>query len=176
MALVFQYGSNMATARLNSGDRLKGTARPVGIAVTEENYRFVFDIWSKDNDCAAADIVEGSGRKIWGVVYEVPDRLIQRDTAKPDKSLDAIEGEGTNYRRIEITARWSDGVCIDGAMLTYVGMEAARRPNIKTSQQYVQHILTGLKEHEIPGEYVSYVKQQIEVNNPQLASDLKPTA
>src|SRR5688572_21902663 len=80
-ALIFQYGSNMSTARLNSLDRLQGDARPIGIAYTDENYDLLFDIWSTSNNCAAADIVTGE-KKIWGVVYEIPQWLIRREPSQ----------------------------------------------------------------------------------------------
>ncbi|MGA2659557.1 MAG: gamma-glutamylcyclotransferase family protein [Verrucomicrobiota bacterium] len=168
MALVFQYGSNMSAARLNAGNRLNGAAHPVGVAVTENDYEFTFDICSKTNDCAAADIVEGGGRRIWGVLYEILDRLIRRDTSAPDKSLDAIEGEGTNYQRVEIHLRWPDGRCVAGCVLTYVGL--ARRQGIQTSAAYARHIVAGLAEHPaVPQDYVSYVRARILANNPALA-------
>jgi hypothetical protein len=88
MALVFQYGSNARSERLNANDRLCGDARPVGIAHTQDYYELDFTVWSKKNKCAAADIVPGSGRKIWGVLYEIPDYLIRRETSGKRKSLD----------------------------------------------------------------------------------------
>ena len=98
MALVFQYGSNLSSERINSDSRLKGDARPVGIAYTEDDFELDFSVWSKGNNCAAADIIPGAGRKIWGVIYEIPDYLIERTSAKERdrKSLDAIEGVDFN--------------------------------------------------------------------------------
>src|SRR6266545_4263178 len=95
----------MSSARLNSETRLKGDAREVGVAFTQDDYELVFDIWStSEGGRAAADLIEGSGRKIWGVVYEIPDYLIRRETAsaRQRKSLDAIEGQGSNYQLVEI--------------------------------------------------------------------------
>ena len=166
MALVFQYGSNMFMERLNSSDRLRGDAHPVGIAHTEDNYELEFDIWSEGNNCAAADIVPNTGRKIWGVLYEIPDRLIRRKTAKPRKSLDEIEGEGTNYSREPITLRYSDGTTVRDPVLTYIGKN--RQKGIKTTIEYVKHIFDGLLEHNIPDEYVEYVKARVIANNPYL--------
>jgi len=47
MALVFQYGSNMSVARLNSDDRLAGDAKVVCVATTIEPFDLVFSVWSK---------------------------------------------------------------------------------------------------------------------------------
>jgi hypothetical protein len=81
MALVFQYGSNTSSKRINSANRLRGDAISLGLACTVEDFQFDFTVWSTTNNCAAADIIKGSGRKLWGVLYEIPDYLIRRDTA-----------------------------------------------------------------------------------------------
>lgn len=166
MALVFQYGSNMSEARLNGPDRLNGNARVVGIAITEGKFDFVFDILSDKGRNAAADIVADGTRRIWGVVYDVPDALIGRQTAKPRRSLDAIEGEGGNYQRIRINLRWRNGRVIRDAVFTYVGL--ARRNGIQTTQGYVDHILRGLADHQMPSGYIKYIRSQIALNNPAL--------
>lgn len=54
-----------------------------------------------------------------GVLYEVPDFLIERKAAAAQnrKSLDAIEGEGTNYKRETIAVRQDSGLIVKA--LTY---------------------------------------------------------
>jgi gamma-glutamylcyclotransferase (GGCT)/AIG2-like uncharacterized protein YtfP len=54
--------------------------------------------------------------KVWGVLYEVSDLLIERKKASEHnrKSLDAIEGEWTNYRRETIAVRRDNGLIITG--------------------------------------------------------------
>lgn len=171
MTYVFQYGSNLSTERLNGPTRLRGDAQVVGVARTVGNYELSFDIWSEGGGRAAADLVEGAGRQIWGVIYEVPDRLIRRESARPRKSLDAIEGEGGNYRRVEIAVRWVDGGEVGRPVLTYLGRD--RREGVRTSLEYVQHILAGLREHNIPGDYVQYVRERVLANNPDLRDGIE---
>jgi hypothetical protein len=167
MSFVFQYGSNLSSARLNSSTRLCGDARLVGKAITRENYEFEFDIWSKaDGGRAAADIIAGSGRKIWGVIYEIPEHLIRRETLGTRKSLDAIEGEGANYERIIIKLDWPDGRPVEESVITYTGL--ARKTGIQTTWDYAQHIITGLAEHDMPPEYRKYVVDRIIRSNPSL--------
>jgi hypothetical protein len=100
MALVFQYGSNCSESQFNSQERLCGDAKFVTIAETVDDRQLAFDVWSRGRACAASDIVASPGNKVWGVVYDVPDFLMARDTAakRKRKSLDAIEGEGTKLR------------------------------------------------------------------------------
>lgn len=78
--LVFQYGSNCSDAQINGTERLKGEASFVTKAETVDDYELAFDVLSKNRDCAAADIVGKPGGKVWGVLYEVPEYLIGRDT------------------------------------------------------------------------------------------------
>src|SRR5690348_4165929 len=92
MALVFQYGSNTSSKRLNSAERLRGDAVDLGLVRTRSTFEFGFDMWSDVNGCAAANIRGDAGRKIWGVLYDVPDHLIESTTSGARKSFDAIEG------------------------------------------------------------------------------------
>ncbi len=168
VSLVFQYGSNMSSKRLNS--RLKGDVKRVDIARTVEKFEMVFDIWSKTNCCAAADIIPGSGRNIWGVLYEIPEYLIDRHNSGCRKSLDEIEGECKNYKRVTIDVILPDGTRKSGVW-TYIGKD--RKKWIQTSCEYVKYIMHGLRENNnIPNDYVEYVKRQIISNNPGLESQI----
>lgn len=153
MALVFQYGSNASSERINSCNRLRGDACIVGIAYTAEDHELEFTVWSRNNRCAAANILSGFGRKIWGVIYKVPDYLIRRETAGNRKSLDAIEGEGQNYKRSHIAVRPPDGPSFDQEVITYIANK--RRAGIKTSLEYAFSIVSGLREHKVPNESVN---------------------
>ena len=171
MALVFQYGSNMSLARLNHADRLAGDAKAIGIARTIEPFELEFTVWSKTNACAAANIVPWqTGRSVYGVIYDIPDVLLSRVSAKDHnrKSLDAIEGEGTNYVRKTIELVKTDGLKLNA--MTYVAKD--RKIDLKTSLSYVQHILDGLKEHDIPEEYRRYVVSKIIENNRELEKEI----
>ena len=171
MTLVFQYGSNISASRLNHENRLAGDAKPIGIAGTIELFDLGFTVWSKTNECAAADIAPSeTGRNVFGVVYQIPDFLIYRESAnrRNRKSLDAIEGEGGNYVREEIKLSKSDGTQIKA--LTYVVRE--KMEGLKTSFAYVQHILKGMKEFQFPNEYREYVVSCIVSNNAELESKI----
>lgn len=165
--LVFQYGSNMSSARLNSEKRLAGDAKHVGVAHTKENHEFHFPVWSRNNKCAAASITPSpTGRKIFGVLYEVSESLIDRQKAKAidRKPLDAIEGEGTNYSRTTIEVLLEDQTVVTAT--TYVAKSHAK--DIKTSKSYVMHILDGAIENNAPEEYIRYLISKITDNNPDL--------
>ena len=167
MALVFQYGSNCLDSEINSKNRLCGDARFVDIAETVEDFELAFDVQSTGRGCAASDIVRKSGGKVWGVLYEVSDYLIDRKTAKERgrKSFDEIEGEGTNYKRETIEVRCPNGKTVSA--LTYT--VRCPKPALKTNVDYVRLIVCGLREHKIPGGYIARVKTIAAANNPEIA-------
>jgi hypothetical protein len=168
MALVFQYGSNCSEMQINGNDRLRGDAKFVGIAETAEDFELAFDVYSTGRGCAASDIVRKPGGKVWGVQYEVPDHLISRDTARAvaRRSFDALEGEGTNYKREAIQVCRQDGQVLTAITYTVRAPQAG----LRTNSEYVRHIVTGLREHAIPEEYVAKVKAIASANNPDIAA------
>jgi hypothetical protein len=170
MALVFQYGSNCAESQINSEDRLCGDARFIGLVQTVEDFELAFDVWSKNRNCAASDIVPHPGSKVWGALYEIPDYLIERPSARARgrKSLDEIEGEGTNYCRQTIAVCGADQKILN--VLTY--RVKSPKAGLKTSLEYAGHIVNGLRERGAGEEYIAHVKRLAIANNPELAASL----
>jgi cation transport regulator ChaC len=170
MALVFQYGSNCLESEINGKDRLSGDAKFVDIAETVEEFELAFDVQSTGRGCAASDIVRKPGGKVWGVLYEVPDYLLSRKTAKAKgrKSFDEIEGEGKNYKRETIEVRRSDGEI--SSALTYT--VRSPNPQLKTNVDYVRHIVRGLRQRGVSDEYISKVKAIAATNNPEIAKEV----
>ena len=171
MTLVFQYGSNTSKVRINAADRLNGDAQVFGIGHTVEPYELEFTVWSKGNNCAAASISPGHGRAIWGVIYDISDQLIQRQIGSSRRSLDGIEGEGQNYRRMNIALDFISGNKTTIEVMTYVAIKPVY--DIQTSLGYVSHIINGLREHNISEEYVDYVRSRAIANNSSLSDQLK---
>lgn len=165
--LVFQYGSNCLDSEINGKDRLKGDAKFIGIAETVDDYELAFDVFSRGRHCAAADIVHKPGGKVWGALYEIRDELIGRESAAMlgRKSLDAIEGEGTNYERKEIRVCTGDGEVVSA--LTYTVINP--RSGLKTDLDYVRAIIAGLRHRGAPDEYIDKVKGIVAANNPGIA-------
>jgi gamma-glutamylcyclotransferase (GGCT)/AIG2-like uncharacterized protein YtfP len=171
MAIVFQYGSNCLESQMNGEERLCGDARFLDIAQTVEGFELAFDVWSNNRGCGASDIVRKPGSKVWGVLYEVPDYLLSRDTARARrrKSLDQIEGEGTNYKREIIEVRRPNDEIVTA--LTYT--VKSPQPNLKTSLTYVGYIVAGLREHGVNEEYIARVKTVAIANNPDIAAEVR---
>ncbi len=165
--LVFQYGSNMSSVRLNSDARLQGEAISLGPAITEDRFDLGFTYYSEANGCAAADLTPNGSRRITGVLYEIPEERVLRERSGGRRTLDDVEGEGTAYVRtaIRVTDSKSERTPIEA--VTYV--VKTPRSRLRTCAAYVHHIFVGLREHQVPEVYVTYVKDRIVRNNPQLA-------
>jgi hypothetical protein len=168
MALVFQYGSNTSSLRLNSQERLRGEATSLGLAYTVGQFKLGFTVWSKRNNCATADLVRARGKKVWGVLYEIPDNLLSKDTATGRRSLDEIEGP--RYRRRKIRVYRAGAPLLPSTVWTYTVI--AKKKGLKTSRDYVKHILAGLQEHHAPPEYIAHVKTLVFKNNPDLRTEI----
>jgi AIG2 family protein len=164
MPQVFQYGSNCDEARLNAPGRLEGDALCLGRVQTVDEYRIAFDVWSQTNACAASNLVlvGGTGQRSWGVLYEIPADLIRGRRTDGRRTLAQIEG----IRYEETLIRVRNAVGEEVTVTTFFVRPNERRPGLWTSFDYVQHIVNGLRSHEIPEEYVQRVIDiAIETNN-----------
>ena len=172
MPLIFQYGSNTNTHRLNAQERLGGSAVVVGRARTISEFDIAFDVWSQTNGCAAADLVSapGTGRLAWGVLYEVPaDRIRGLSRRDERRTLDEIEGPRYEARSIQV--RTDDGVEVEAT--TYLVKAQDRHEGLWTSTAYLRHIVSGLRDHKIPEEYIARVIE-IAVETNQKATGVPP--
>src|ERR1700686_518737 len=87
---VFQYGSNMNPARLNSPERLNNKAKKPRVARLDGR-GIRFDIYSECNGCGVTDIRESASEYVLGVLYDVPVRLVV-PVAGGRSRMDEIEG------------------------------------------------------------------------------------
>lgn len=168
--IVFQYGSNCLESEINSSKRLNGKAKFLDVAKTIERYRLCFNVYSKGRDGGAADIVRSDKNEhVWGVLYEVPIDLLSRYTKPFDtKSLDEIEGEGSNYNRYWIPVERPKRQKL--IALTYI-VRDEKKKETQTNTDYAKLIISGLKEHKkegIPEEYINKIKKEIRKNNPDI--------
>jgi hypothetical protein len=147
MPLIFQYGSNCSEERLNSRERLNGGARYDGRAQTVDHYEIAFDVWSRGNGCAAADLraVEGREQRAWGVLYQVTDEGFGR----------LRQVEGPRYEEKSIRIRNSLGEIKDAK--TFLVRAGEREEGLWTSANYVGYIVNGLRNHQVPEEYIQHV-------------------
>src|SRR3984957_6631545 len=104
MPPVFQYGSNCDAERLNAPARLAGDAHDLGRAETIEEFDIAFDVWSQTNGCAASNLIRvpGSGRRVWGILFEIPAVLVRGRRTDGRKTLAQIEGPRYEEKQIRI--------------------------------------------------------------------------
>jgi AIG2 family protein len=145
MPLIFQYGSNCDERRLNGPTRLNGDAQDLGRAETIDEYDVAFNVWSRNNGCAAADLIPTPNRYAWGVLYRVSDKGIEK--------LQRIEG--AHYAPKLICVRGEVGGEVEAT--TFLVESDDRREGLWTSAEYVGYIVNGLRAHNVPEKYVQHV-------------------
>jgi hypothetical protein len=169
MILVFQYGSNCSDVRLNGQDRLAGAARVVGHAQTVDDYELQFSVYSSKGKCAAANLVAkpGAMSKVWGVLYELPEnRVFGKGNEESGRTLQDIEGGLYSPIKIQV-------VCDGGQVKEAVTFIAKSVAGLKTSIDYVSHIVSGLKKFTVPDDYITTVKHIAIANNPEIEDDIR---
>ena len=105
---------------------------------------------------------------VFGVLYEIPDHLLSRDTAGERKSFDAIEGR--RYQRHAIRVSRVDDPQTPTTAWTYTVIN--KHAGLRTSLEYARHILDGLREHQAPQDYIDHVRSRITENNPDLQGQI----
>lgn len=154
MPLIFQYGSNCDADRLNSKERLNGTVEDRGRAQTVDEYDIAFNKWSTENKRAAADLVKprNGGRRIWGVVY-------QDSRAAFKKLKGEIEGPSYRPQRIMVV----DAIGATKRVTTFRVKRKSRRTGLYTTEEYVAHIVKGLRAHGVEDLDPAYIQHIIDV-------------
>jgi len=170
MIKIFQYGSNTLAARLNGPRRLSGRAQPCGLAQTVDDFDIAFDVDSKTNGCAAADLVQTPGRKAWGVLYELPDGFVFGMRKDKQKTLAQIEGPRYEPREIEVIDT-KGNKC---KAWTFIVKNEAKQKGLATSPAYVSWIVYGLRQNGVSEDYISHVIEVAKETN--LHADQDATA
>jgi gamma-glutamylcyclotransferase (GGCT)/AIG2-like uncharacterized protein YtfP len=136
--LYFAYGTNMAGAEMAAWcpeARFLGPARLADyrLALTRRSIR-----WGG----GAADVVAAQGDEVWGALYELPEAALER--------LDAKEGAGFAYRRIEVE------VATEGQAHRAVAYEVGEKEpeEVPCTPEYAALVLAGARERGLPGSWV----------------------
>jgi len=135
----FAYGSNMVTKRLRSwvpSAKVIGQARLL-------NKRMVCNKKSIDGS-GKANLVDSPGDVAWGVLYKV-------DTEELSK-LDRVEG---GYQRLTMQVLTNEEDFIESEV--YISMKLTT--DLTPYDWYKDLIISGACEHELPRDYLKYLKQ-----------------
>jgi len=135
--LYFAYGSNMSSKRLI---KRIASAKPL-IEASVENYNLKFNKISKDGT-GKANLIKADGVVI-GVIFE----MNQDDIIK----LDNIE---KGYSRVLVNVQGVDGKSYEA--VTYISDQI--NDTLKPSKEYLQYIIDGASEHQLPEYYSKYLQ------------------
>ena len=157
----------MNRERLNSVNRLNGTAQVIGSARLN-GWGIRFDLYSGgDNRCGVTDMVPSEDEYVLGVLYEVPFDLVFAPKGQQSR-MDKIEGAKAdctgNYRKKRVFVSRGERTV---PAVTYIGTEAGKKRFLekseeerRVSKQYFAHLLAGAKQFNFPAAYMSYLRRQ----------------
>lgn len=141
--LYFAYGSNMSSSRLQARTP---SARWIATACLP-GYVMAFAKPGMDGS-AKCGIWRAEGETVHGVVFEIDDR--------ERAILDRCEGLGFAYDAEWIRVQTAEGDTIQA--LTYVPRQ--RVSELLPTEEYLNHVLTGAREFELPEAYIAELARQ----------------
>jgi len=137
--LYFAYGSNMLTCRL---EERVGKVKFLGTGALRD-YKLVFNKLSKDNS-GKANIIESSGAAVSGVIFSLSEDQF--------KKLDKNEGNG--YERRMTSVLFNEQQIITSI---YFAKSEFVKNNLKPTNDYLDLIICGAKEHKLNAEYIEFL-------------------
>ena len=137
--LYFAYGSNMFTCRLEERVgkvKIFGTGRLM-------DYRLVFNKLSKDSS-GKASVIESPGSFVFGIIFD-----LSKDQFK---NLDKYEGNG--YERKMTSILFNERLIMTS---TYFVKSEFVKNNLKPTNDYLDLIICGAKDHKLNAEYIKFL-------------------
>lgn len=152
--LYFAYGSNMSSRRL--GQRIHA-ARSLG-AATAGGFRVVFHKVGSVDASGKCGLLRAAPEDIaHGVLFELPATEVAR--------LDAFEGLGKGYERIELTVLPANERPVTALSYLATRLDESLQP----FDWYMQHVLTGALEHALPARYRRNLEAIATISDPDQA-------
>ena len=149
MTYYFAYGSNMSLEQM----KIRCPSCKM-IAIGElRDYLLEFPRWSKSRKCGVSSIIYKKDSNVWGVIFE----LIGDDVTKLDRKegyRNTRPADKNSYNKIDVAVS-SAGNTIK--CMTYIANpeDGEYRP----SRSYMNDILTGARENELPEEYIHWLSR-----------------
>ena len=138
----FAYGSNMnrTQVRQRAGEPAEEKLARL------ENFELNFDNVARGGT-GTGNIAAVEGRVVYGVLYRLTEEQL--------KKLDRFEGVPEHYRRSEVNVLDAEGRKI--AAQVYLARKVRR--GLKPDRGYMQRIIEGAVEHDLPGDYIEQLKE-----------------
>ena len=151
MPAYFAYGSNLLTQRLLA--RCPGLA---GIGTGHlQDFQVAFTKYSWMDGSGKATLAPSTGARAHGVLYELPEGDVE--------ALDAIEGVGKGYERIEAVEVVTGGIKVTA--FSYIASDP--RDGQRPFDWYLALILAGCLEWDLPTEAQRAFRQTLWDTDPQ---------
>lgn len=138
----FAYGSNMSRQQVK---QRAGQPKEEKIARLE-GYELNFEKIARGGS-GTGNIVVAPEKTLWGVLYRLTEQQL--------KTLDRFEGVPEHYRRSEVNVVDGHGNKI--AAQVYLARKV--RKGLKPDRQYLQRIIQGAEEHNLPADYIAQLKK-----------------
>ena len=140
---VFAYGSNMCSGRFRDYGVVP---EEVGRPALLQDFRLCFNKVSQEDQSGKANVKAHRGRKVWGVLYTIPDAHLT--------ILD--DGEG-GYLRKKMPVRTTDGTATKAWV--YVARQPSRDPTLRPYTWYKRFLVEGARQHGLPDRYVQTLER-----------------
>jgi len=134
--LYFAYGSNMNHRQMKERCPNAHFLRRAYL----EDYKFVYDGWSKNRKSPVANVILTKGSKTWGGLFDISDGDLV--------TLDHCEGYPTAYERAKLNIKDDKNNLYKAIVYFRTGKELG-----KPSKEYRQTITQGARDCSLPEEY-----------------------
>jgi cation transport regulator ChaC len=141
-AWYFAYGSNMSRAQMLSRAGEIFEERRARL----ETFDLVFNKKARGGS-ATANIQPAPGKAVEGVLYKIAESAF--------RNLDRFEGAPVHYRRTEVNV--VDGNGAKTAAQVFIATKV-EKTGLRPATHYLQAILDGAGEHQLPAEYIERIK------------------
>lgn len=139
----FAYGSNMARTIFREARQMQPLATHSGWL---DGFRLCFTIPVGSGERGVANVLADPGARTHGVVYQLHPADFER--------LDGSEGVSFGlYQRVAVTIRTPEHGALDAWTYQSSVIVEGRKP----SPRYLQLLLDGARENNLPAEYVQYL-------------------
>ena len=139
----FAYGSNLSQGRMKQRTGAVPPARKASL----NHYRLSFNLHA--DEAIYANIVPSPQSIVWGVAYWISGEMMN--------ALDGYEAVALgHYRRSRVEVETENGERLRTE--TYIGGERFVGEEGRPSKAYLQFILAGAREHNLPKSYVRRVE------------------
>ncbi|KGJ89445.1 gamma-glutamylcyclotransferase family protein [Thalassotalea sp. ND16A] len=157
----FAYGSNMSVVRLK--ERAPSVDK-IGVFMLK-GHQLRFHKVGKDGS-GKCDAYQTTNKddKLFGALFEI--------TEADKKVLDRVEGLGDGYEEKVVTVK-NDSGDVFAALMYYA---TCTDPSLKPFSWYLNHVVVGAKETNVPAQYLELIQSTQSVDDPDPNRDAKQRA